>query len=671
MSRFTRLENFQRQIHLDFHTSPLIPGLASEFDIEQFVDTMKRARVNSVTVFAKCHHGMSYYPTKVGTVHPGLGSRDLLGEMIEGLHRAGIRAPIYTTIAWEEDVATRFPHWRQLRANGSFADVNTSADGKTTLPGRWKFNNFLHPDYQDYIEAHTREIFDRYEVDGIWYDIVFFHPDADWSEHAIRFKEKHGLTGTDAATRDRFETAGQVAFAEKFTRLVRGLSPDATVFYNAPNPLFADSTQGTRPRMAHQTHMEIESLPSGFWGYFHFPRLARMMMNTNQFWVGMTGRFQRQWGDFGGIKPQPALEYECFRSQALGGGNSIGDQLPPRGQLDAAAYDLIGSVYQQCEATEPFFAASTAIPQVGIVAPGFAGANMLQTDMSIEGAVQMCEETHYECVVLDDDSSFENLELLILPDSVVMTEKLRRKIEAYRKVGGKLLMSYRSGEDTSGKLAIDIPLIRGVDVTKYPTYWRCRHDFIPQMAKSDRVFYEAGVEAIGGEGTRVLADRVLPYFKRTDAAFSSHFQTPPLATVDAHPAVIAGPNWIYFADPIFREYRKTGNVAARDGWKRAMEILIGPPPFGAGLPTTILLTPRRRRTDLLLSLLHYIPIRKSIDIDMIEERSSFAGEVLKLPSKAKVVRVYGTDTTLTRADEGFILPSAKGRLLLEVTGYFG
>ena len=52
-----------RQVHLDFHTSPYIPDLFSEFDAGVFADTMQHAHVNSVTIFAKCHHGMSYFPT--------------------------------------------------------------------------------------------------------------------------------------------------------------------------------------------------------------------------------------------------------------------------------------------------------------------------------------------------------------------------------------------------------------------------------------------------------------------------------------------------------------------------------------------------------------------------------------------------------------------------------
>ncbi|MGA2585370.1 MAG: hypothetical protein ABSG31_19040 [Tepidisphaeraceae bacterium] len=54
-----RLPN--RQIHLDFHTGPDIADVGVDFDAREFADTMRRARVNSVTVFAKCHHGHLYY----------------------------------------------------------------------------------------------------------------------------------------------------------------------------------------------------------------------------------------------------------------------------------------------------------------------------------------------------------------------------------------------------------------------------------------------------------------------------------------------------------------------------------------------------------------------------------------------------------------------------------
>src|SRR5438034_761106 len=55
-----------RQVHLDFHTSGEIPGVGEAFDPDAFVATLQAAGVNSITCFAKCHHGLSYYPTEVG-----------------------------------------------------------------------------------------------------------------------------------------------------------------------------------------------------------------------------------------------------------------------------------------------------------------------------------------------------------------------------------------------------------------------------------------------------------------------------------------------------------------------------------------------------------------------------------------------------------------------------
>ncbi len=662
----------QRQVHLDFHTSPFIPDVASEFDARAFAKTFKEARVNSVTVFAKCHHGQCYYPTRTGTIHPALNGRDLLGEMIEALHREGIRAPIYTTVAWEEDVADKHPEWRQLRADGNFARCANADPGLPLQPGGWKYNNFLHPDYQDYIEAHVRELLAGYEVDGLFFDIVFFDDAACWSPASLKFREKHHLLGHDRGTQKRFQTLGQEAFSRRFTRLIRGLRKDATIFYNSPNPIFTDAWAGVRSRTELQTHWELESLPSGFWGYQHFPRLARAFGNWGKPWLGMTGRFQKMWGDFGGLKPTAALEYECFRSQALGGANSIGDQLPPRGRLDAGAYDLIGAVYAQCEKAEPFYAGSKALPQIGIVAPGSPDIDSTSTNKALEGAVQICEEAHYDTVVVDDASALDGYDLLLLPDSVILTPALEKRLARYVAQGGKIVLSGRSGFGTDGKNAVPgVPLRWTGTVELFPTYWRAKAAFSPALSRSDRVVYLPGENVETGRGAAVWVERVLPYFKRTDLTFSSHFQTPPRARADRHPAVVGGKHFVYFADPIFREYRQSGNIAVRDGCLEAIRRLIGPAPFGAGLPNTILSVPRRRGKDLILTLLHYIPTRKALDIDMIEERSSFAGEALRLPANAAEVVDFETGARLERSADGtFVLPQRKGRLLLEVPGFF-
>ncbi len=54
-----------RQIHLDFHTSELIDNVAHAFDKEKkFAKILTDAHVNSVSCFARCHHGWLYYDSK-------------------------------------------------------------------------------------------------------------------------------------------------------------------------------------------------------------------------------------------------------------------------------------------------------------------------------------------------------------------------------------------------------------------------------------------------------------------------------------------------------------------------------------------------------------------------------------------------------------------------------
>lgn len=666
------IRNHLRQVHLDFHTSPFIPDVAVDFDAREFAETFRRAHVNSVTVFAKCHHGMCYYPTKTGVTHPALGKRDLLGEQIEALHRAGIRAPIYTTVVWEEVAAAAHPEWRQLTRDGYFAGLSLGPDGKPGHHGMWRFLNFLHPGYQDYFEAHLREVLERYgkEIDGFFIDILFFANGACWSEPCVEFRKKHNLLKDDAPTNALFQGLAQAAFTKKFTRIIHSAVPHATVFYNAQNEGNMNPAIGPRARQAYQTHFEIESLPSGFWGYHHFPRMARAQSTWGKPWVGMTGRFQKMWGDFGGIKPQAALEYECFRSQALGGGNSVGDQLPPRGKLDPAAYELIGAVFKQVADAEPFYQGATFLKErVGILTANFPGYDGGQSE---EGVVMLCEEAHYDCVMLDSLSSFEGLTAILLPDSVRVDAGTVKKLRAFYTKGGKLLLSHESGRDFDGKWVLDfLPLSFHGECEKFPTYWRAKKDFDAEMSRSDRVMYSQGLNVLPGKGARVLIDRVLPYFKRSDAHFSSHFQTPPVARADKFAAVVAGKNFVYFADPIFREYRKSANPAVRAVWRRLMRELIGPAPFGDGLPSSVSVYPLRRGTDLLLTLLHYIPVRKSLEIDVIDEPSSFAGEVLRLPSHVRRVVQFPKGDELDRIAPGeFALPPLKGRLLLEVPGYF-
>ena len=108
-----------RQIHLDFHTSPHIPAIGKQFDRAHWQKTLSDARVNSVTLFSKCHHGWSYHPTKVGKMHPHLGF-DLLRSQYDACKEIGIQAPIYLSAGVDNLASHEHPEWRQMTDEGKY-----------------------------------------------------------------------------------------------------------------------------------------------------------------------------------------------------------------------------------------------------------------------------------------------------------------------------------------------------------------------------------------------------------------------------------------------------------------------------------------------------------------------------------------------------------------------
>jgi len=75
----------KRQVHLDFHTSEKLFEIGQNFSKDQFQEALKLGKIDAINIFAKCHHSWSYYPTKVGKMHPNLDF-DLLGAQIEACH---------------------------------------------------------------------------------------------------------------------------------------------------------------------------------------------------------------------------------------------------------------------------------------------------------------------------------------------------------------------------------------------------------------------------------------------------------------------------------------------------------------------------------------------------------------------------------------------------------
>ncbi len=661
-----------RQVHLDFHTHGDIPHIGEKFSKRRFQEALKVGHIDSITLFSKCHHGYSYHPTTVGKKHPHL-KFDLLARQIDACREIDVRCPIYLSAGVDEFAAMEHPDW-----------VVKNREGRTYDPldaGWFKLLRFNSP-YLDYLCAQIEEVVQRWpDNDGIFLDIIGLRE--DYSEGALREMKTFGL---NPALKSDVETYAQrvlLRYYERTTAAATSARKDTPVFHNGGHiPVGA-----TRFNFFN-SHFELESLPTGGWGYDHFAFSARYAATQPRDYLGMTGKFHTTWGEFGGFKRPAALRYECAAMLAYGAKCSIGDQLHPNGEMNLDTYRLIGAAYAEVEAREPWADNVRPVARIGLVS---ADQNQQIArghgcvSLADEGAARMLLELHLPFLVLDENTKWDGFDLIVLPDTLVLTNATLAKAKKFLAAGGKLLAAGSAllnadrtafaidpGAKLLGRSACDPDYLEATDLTPG----------VP--VRSPVVIHGGAYEVKPSPKTRVLVGRRESYFNRTWEHFCSH-QHAPDAPGDASPAATLNKNIAWFAHDIFTRYRQYGQPLYRDFVIAAIDQLLGGKrPVVTSLPTdgrvNLLEQPKQKR---FIAHLLYAP--KSVrganttkgwenrSLEVIEDLVPLqdVSVAVQVPRKVKTARLVPEDVTLpfTQNDGvvSFTVPEFTAHAMIELT----
>ena len=598
-----------RQVHLDFHTSEHCPAVGEDFDPEKFADTLAEAHVNSITCFARCHHGWSYHDTTVGKKHPNL-KRDLLAEMIQACHARDINVPVYITVGWDELSAREHPEWREIKRDGT-------PNGASPLEAGWH-KLCLNTPYLDYLAHYTGEVLRKYDLDGLFMDIV-------WQEHCYcpRCLDEMKKQSLNPENPDDMEVLGWQILDRYFHRIkaiVDVIKPGLRIFHNKGNV-----DKGRPDLMQYFSHWELESLPTGGWGYDHFPGSARYSHAAGMDFLGMTGKFHTSWGEFGGYKNPKALKYECDLIIAMGGKCSIGDQLHPTGKIDADTYRIIGEAYADVQTKERWCSGVKPVSEIALFSAEseYSRAfNYGNPKAEIDaGAVRMLLERHVMFDVIDRHAYFSPYKVIILPDEILIDEELKGKIQHYIKKGGAILSSGKSCLDPEKKsFVFDIG-------AQYQGESEWEQDYLvagelgeKNIPQAPMIMYARAVNIKPVDCTVLSAIRP-PYFNRTWEHFCSHRNTP-YNTVDSpYPAAVQKGNIIHFAHPVFSAYRSHGQQYLRDVVMNALDRLLPVKQVNIDMPSGGRMTFMHQESDsrYILHLLYAVPMHRGQNIDVIED----------------------------------------------------
>jgi hypothetical protein len=599
----------KRMIHLDFHTGPWVPDVGQDFDAQAFARTFKDAHVDSVTLFAKCHHGHLYYDTDHAARHPNLPrSLNLLGEQIEALRGVGIRSPIYISIQCDEYAANTHPEWIALTP-----ELKHVKWGPTAFDPGWQIMDMSSP-YQDYVAEQIAEVLRKFKpIDGFFLDMTWDQPSA--SKWAIDGMKRRGLNPREKADRDRYARLVAYDYMARFKKMVDDAQP------KQPAGVWFNSRPKTNLHIEKKylRHVEVESLPTGGWGYAYFPYVSRFVRPYNMPTLSHTGRFHKSWGDNAGLKPRAALKYECCSMLAQGITAGCGDLLHPRGATSRAVYDLIGSVYGYIEQCEAHVEGGALRSEIAVVVDPELGDNPGPAGL---GAVRMLQQLRAQFDIVPQTAELKGYALAIVPETTTIDGALRKRLQAFVKAGGALIVCERAALDADGKPVMpELGVVAHGPSPYSHTFLRAGKQVADGVPDYDVVMYDLGQRMTPAAGAQALVRVVEPYFERAYDHFSGHSYTPP-DRLSRYAAAIQKGRVITFAVPILEAFARHGNEQYRQIFGNCLKRLLPRPLLRdagpAHLETTVLMRKSGKRAQTIVHLISYIPSRTALEgLDLV------------------------------------------------------
>jgi hypothetical protein len=584
---------------------PGVYDVGRDFDADKFAETLKDAGVDYVTAFARCNLGFAYYPTKIGIIHPGLKNKNLLGAMVKACHKRNIQVAAYFNAGLDHEHALCHREWCKVNKEGQVYEFQKM--------GHFFRKMCLNSGYGQHLFSMVEEVLKKYPVDGIFLDCFNLSP--CYGVECLGGMKKLRMDISNEQQVQEFCRIMTNEFAEKIKKLIKKTRTGINIYFNG------------LPYRQQPTHVEIECLPTGGWGYSFLPWAIRYVRTLNKPFFTMTGRFHGSWGDFCGLRPEHSLLFDGYNSIANGGTCSVGDHMHPRGRLDPAVYKLIGNVYSRIKKLEPWTDGAKPITEIAIISPFLREYPPVcpkgQFEGSLAGAARMLLELKCQFDVSDGETDLSKYRVIILPDDVLITGGLKRKLEKHLKNNGVIISSAFAGLDPAKKrFALEEYKIDFIWPEPYNiSFFEADREFIRDIPMMLATIYEpAGIAMRPERGARVLARLYQPYFNKNSwDGYHENLYIPPERD-SGRPALVRCGNIFHFSFPVFAAYFEHAMPAYRELVKNCLGSVFPEPLVKVGnFPSFGQVTVTQKAGNRMVHLLAYLPELRGRKMQVIEE----------------------------------------------------
>ena len=548
-----------RRSVVDMHITDWDERFMSEFDARDYVDMLVLARVRSAVVYAHSHVGLCYFPSKVGPMHKGLKGRNILGEVIDLCHHNGISVVAYCSGIFDTWAYRNNPDWRIIRANGEEA-------AKESRYGICCPNS----PYRNYAAGIAEEICERFDLEGIRFDMTFW-PCVCYCPHCrSRFAEE---VGVELPTVINWEDPCWVSFQRKreewlaefgalLTATAKRASPDVSVEHQASTYL-AGWQLGVTEKLARHN----DFLQGDFYGGPLQGSVARKLFhNLSQ---NLPGAFETSIGvdlrNYTALKSNELIKAKVSASLADACAFVFIDSIDPLGTLNRAVYERMGDIFKETGEYERYVG-GTPCQDVAVYLSteskcDFADNGKTVDDPHLSSKIPHVEAAVSACKSLIDNhipfgvitrrnlDSLSRHQIVVLPNMLMMDHDEARAFREYVRNGGNLYASKLTSLMTvDGEKQADF-MLADVFGASYRAETRESFTYVAPAECAEHLFagYTArrplGLSASqivveARPGAKILAKVTLPYTDPADPIHFASIHNDPPGVSTEHPAVI-------------------------------------------------------------------------------------------------------------------------------------
>lgn len=587
-------------LFFDNHTMPACPDVGKDFDVEKFTDRIKDCGVDYLTFHARDNLGMAYYNTKLGIRHPSL-TYDLFGKLSEACQRKGIALTAYLNggISSAEGVAHR--EWTTVSFDGrEYREPRLTPYVRTMC---------YNSPYRDHLIAMVKEIAANYPVSGFFIDCLqnFYCV----CPVCVKEMKERGIDYTNKEEVGKFSEFSALRLAKDIYDAATAIKPGLLIYHNNP---------GYEEQSDFSTYSEVECLPTGSWGYEYLPVLSHYLRTLgNRPILNMTGRFY-DWGDFGGLRSEAAIQSELLYGLANGMRPNVGGHFHPRGDLQTAVFDRVEKIYKFLQVREPWFDNARNLTEIAIVYP--RNIQHIRGDRQLKSAVRMLSELKQQFDVVTLASDWSKYKILVFPDDIPFDEETAQRVKAHILAGKAVISSGSSGVDPDKKLFV-LEKEWGVKYTGEndfnPAYFTTGNSFNQGLPDMPLSLYSSGINMDPLPGTSIASYLVKPYYnKGWDGEYAFYYNPPD--SITRLPALTLHGKVAHFSHRIFSGYGDQAPVELRTVFANVLNKFLpmplvkceDVPSFGR-----IFLTEQPGRK--MVHLLSYVPELRGARTQIIEE----------------------------------------------------